>query len=87
MIQKLATDAPEGSVTADNFAGLVAVLDDFASAAGYAVERQRQDKRRAADTSSVYYLQAVVDGAHPSLVFSESPSSNEDLKPLNSSLN
>ncbi|KAF8498362.1 Sec7-domain-containing protein [Gautieria morchelliformis] len=50
MIQNLATDALKGSVTADNFAGLVAVLDDFASAAGYAVEGQRQDKR-AANTS------------------------------------
>lgn len=50
MIQKLATDYPEGSVTADNFGGLVAVLDDFASAAGAAMEGQSQYKRGAAVT-------------------------------------
>jgi brefeldin A-resistance guanine nucleotide exchange factor 1 len=48
MVQKLATDSPEDSVTGDNFAGLIAVLDDFATAAGAAVEGQRQDKRGAA---------------------------------------
>lgn len=44
LVQKLATDAPERSVTADNFVGLLAVLDDFASAAGAAMEGQKQDK-------------------------------------------
>lgn len=48
MIQSLAANNPEGSVTADNFVGLIAVLDDFATAAGTVVEGQGQDKRGAA---------------------------------------
>ncbi|KAF8577240.1 Sec7-domain-containing protein [Ramaria rubella] len=52
MVQTLATDVPEGSVTSDNFAGLVAVLNDFASAAGAIVEGQRRKNKRDAAVAS-----------------------------------
>jgi len=48
MVQNLAANSPEGSVTEDNFTGLIAVLEDFATAAGTVVEGQRQEKRGAA---------------------------------------
>ena len=78
MVQKLATDAPEGSVTSDNFTGLVAVLDDFASAAGAAMEGQRQDKRGATITPCVLHTISTSDTAHQPSVSLENPSSNED---------
>ena len=39
-------DADTG-VTLDNFAGLITVFDDFASAAGHLVEVHAQERRRA----------------------------------------
>ncbi|KAF8522156.1 hypothetical protein BU17DRAFT_45284 [Hysterangium stoloniferum] len=46
LISELASDKPEGLITSDNIAGLIAVLDDFASAAGVAVEGQRRKDKR-----------------------------------------
>ena len=44
--QQLIIEGPERCVSADNSAGLVAVLDDFASAAGIAAEVEQQHARR-----------------------------------------
>ena len=47
LIHKAIADGPEQCVTIDNIPGLVAVLDDFATAAGIVVEaEQRQPRRR-----------------------------------------
>jgi brefeldin A-resistance guanine nucleotide exchange factor 1 len=46
LMSELASDKPKGSVTSDNITGLIAVLDDFASAAGVAVEGQRRKDKR-----------------------------------------
>ncbi|KIJ34647.1 hypothetical protein M422DRAFT_782793 [Sphaerobolus stellatus SS14] len=52
LVQDLASDKPEDSVTPDSFVGLIAVLDDFALAAGASLEGQkRRDKRIPANTS------------------------------------
>jgi len=46
LIQELASSQTAGSVTSENFGGLVAVLDDFASVAGLTIDGQkRKDKR------------------------------------------
>lgn len=39
-------DGPSQVVTADNFAGLVMILDDFATAAGKAIESQQTKGRQ-----------------------------------------
>ncbi|KAH9951281.1 Sec7-domain-containing protein [Amylocystis lapponica] len=52
LITKLVSEGPERRVTTDNYAGLIAVLDEFATAAGVAVEAQQQGRRAQALTSS-----------------------------------
>lgn len=47
LISGMINDGPDVLVTLDNFAGLVNVLDDFASAASAATEAHRQRRRRA----------------------------------------
>lgn len=44
--QQLIIEGPERCISVDNIAGLVAVLDDFASAAGIAAEVEQQHTRR-----------------------------------------
>ncbi|KAI0273816.1 hypothetical protein BC834DRAFT_855713 [Gloeopeniophorella convolvens] len=51
-IEQLVADGPEQCVNADNVPGLVAVLDDFATAAGVAAEVEQQHARRRAQPSS-----------------------------------
>jgi brefeldin A-resistance guanine nucleotide exchange factor 1 len=52
---KLASKGSEQAVTGDNFAGLVTVLDEFATAAGVVLEsQQRQGRRKEQLTSSKY---------------------------------
>lgn len=51
-ISKLATEGPDQCVTQDNFSGLVGVLDDYATAAGIAVEAQQQGRRTQALNAS-----------------------------------
>lgn len=46
LIQRLIVEGPEQCISADNVAGLVAVLDDFASAAGIVAEVEQQARRR-----------------------------------------
>jgi golgi-specific brefeldin A-resistance guanine nucleotide exchange factor 1 len=46
LIQRLAADGPEQCISADNIVGLVAVLDDFATAAGVMAEVEQQHARR-----------------------------------------
>lgn len=47
----LVADGPEQCVLPDNFTGLVNLLDEYASAAGSAVENAgRHDKRKEAET-------------------------------------
>lgn len=54
LIQRLTTDGPEQCISADNIVGLVAVLDDFAAAAGIMaeVEQQQHARRRPQSSSS-----------------------------------
>ncbi|KAF9452840.1 Sec7-like domain is implicated in guanine nucleotide exchange function [Macrolepiota fuliginosa MF-IS2] len=42
----LASEGPDQLVSLDNFPGLVTILDDFATAAGFATERRQQRGRR-----------------------------------------
>jgi hypothetical protein len=46
LITGLASDGPEQLVTADNFSGLITVLDDFATTAGTSTESQQHQGRR-----------------------------------------
>jgi golgi-specific brefeldin A-resistance guanine nucleotide exchange factor 1 len=46
LIQGLINDGPEQCISADNIVGLVAVLDDFATAAGIMAEVEQQHARR-----------------------------------------
>lgn len=45
LVEKLIAEGPEQRVTVDNFAGLVAVLDEYATAASIATETQQQGRR------------------------------------------
>ncbi|KAI0282184.1 Sec7-like domain protein [Russula aff. rugulosa BPL654] len=51
-IQRLIVEGPERCISVDNIAGLVAVLDDFASAAGIAAEVEQQHARRRPQSNS-----------------------------------
>jgi brefeldin A-resistance guanine nucleotide exchange factor 1 len=51
-IQRLIVEGPERCISADNVAGLVAVLDDFASAAGIVAEVEQQHARRSPQPNS-----------------------------------
>ena len=46
LVQQLIVDGPEQCVSVDNIPGLVAVLDDFATAAGIVVQAEQQHTRR-----------------------------------------
>lgn len=51
-IQWLIIEGPERCISVDNIAGLVAVLDDFASAAGIVAEVEQQHARRRPQSNS-----------------------------------
>jgi hypothetical protein len=51
-IQRLIIEGPERCISVDNIASLVAVLDDFASAAGIAAEVEQQHTRRRPQSDS-----------------------------------
>lgn len=42
LVEKLIIEGPDRAVSLDNAAGLIAVLDDFATAASYAAEAEMQ---------------------------------------------
>ena len=46
LIQRLTAEGPEQRISTDNVAGLVAVLDDFVTAAGIVAEVEHQQARR-----------------------------------------
>ena len=50
ILSRLAADGDEAPVTPDNFVGLVNALDEFATAAGIAVDAQQQGRRTQALT-------------------------------------
>jgi len=52
LIQRLTAEGPEQRISADNVAGLVAVLDDFVTAAGIVAEVEHQHARRRAQPGS-----------------------------------
>ncbi|KAH9997514.1 Sec7-like domain protein [Russula vinacea] len=52
LIQRLIVEGPERCISVDNIIGLVAVLDDFASAAGIAAEVEQHAGRRPQSTST-----------------------------------
>ncbi|EMD38471.1 hypothetical protein CERSUDRAFT_113640 [Gelatoporia subvermispora B] len=52
LITRLVSEGHEQRVTADNFPGLIAVLDEYATAAGTAVEAQQQGRRNQALNAS-----------------------------------
>ena len=51
-IQQLIVEGSERCISADNIAGLVAVLDDFASAAGVVAEVEQQHARQRPQSDS-----------------------------------
>jgi golgi-specific brefeldin A-resistance guanine nucleotide exchange factor 1 len=55
MISRMISDTGEPQVTADNFFGIVTVLDDFAALAGFIVDNQRQARRREPPLTSTTY--------------------------------
>jgi brefeldin A-resistance guanine nucleotide exchange factor 1 len=52
LIQQLTAEGPEQRISADNVSGLVAVLDDFVTAAGIVAEVEHQHARRRPQPSS-----------------------------------
>jgi brefeldin A-resistance guanine nucleotide exchange factor 1 len=52
LIQRLTVEGSERCISADNIVGLVAVLDDFASAAGIVAEVEQQHARRRPQSNS-----------------------------------
>ncbi|PCH38679.1 Sec7-domain-containing protein [Wolfiporia cocos MD-104 SS10] len=52
LIATLTADGPEQRVTMDNYTGLIGVLDEFATAAGVAVDAQQQGRRTQALNAS-----------------------------------
>ncbi|KAI0256486.1 Sec7-domain-containing protein [Lactifluus subvellereus] len=52
LIQRLTADGPEQCISADNIAGLVAVLDDFVTTAGIMVKVEQQHARHRPQPSS-----------------------------------
>lgn len=52
LVQSLVSDGPEGRILVDNFPGLVAVLDEYATAASLATEAQQQGRRTQALNST-----------------------------------
>ncbi|KAI0047968.1 hypothetical protein FA95DRAFT_1540484 [Auriscalpium vulgare] len=59
LVQRLIADGPDHCVTTDNVSGLVAVLEDFATAAGIVVEAEQQHARRRPKSDST--SSAVID--------------------------
>lgn len=45
LVQSLVTDGTESRISVDNFAGLVTVVDEYATAASLATEAQQQGRR------------------------------------------
>jgi brefeldin A-resistance guanine nucleotide exchange factor 1 len=52
LIQRLIVEGPERCISADNVAGLVAVLDDFTAAAGIVAQVEQQQSRRRPQSNS-----------------------------------
>ncbi|THH01721.1 hypothetical protein EW026_g1024 [Hermanssonia centrifuga] len=52
LIHKMVSDGPEQRLTADNFVGLVNVLDEYATVASFATEAQQQGRRAQALNAS-----------------------------------
>ena len=52
LMTALVNDGPEQYVTSDNYPGIVAVLDEFMTAASMAVEAQQQGRRNQALNAS-----------------------------------
>ena len=52
LVTTLVSDGSESHVTVDNFPGLVAVLDEYATAASLATEAQQQGRRTQALNAS-----------------------------------
>ncbi len=46
LVSTMASEGPGNSVALDNFAGLINVLDDFASAAGTLAEAHQHKRRK-----------------------------------------
>lgn len=57
LITSLVSDGPEQTVTIDNFSGLLALLDDFATTAGVVAEDQHRQGRRQEPLTSAKYVQ------------------------------
>ncbi len=69
LIDGLATEGPDYSLSVDNFLGLLTILDDFATAANTLQEHHLHTRRRAEPLSSSKYVdqlscKAVVVGAN-----------------------
>lgn len=52
LVEALATDGPDNSVSVDNFSSLLTVLDDFATAANALQEQHHRRGRRAEPLST-----------------------------------
>jgi len=60
LIETLTAEGPDNSLALDNFAGLLTVLDDFASSASNLQEQHQQKGRRAEPLSSSKFVPSIV---------------------------
>lgn len=65
LIEALVAEGPDNSVSLDNFAGLLTVLDDFASSASTLQEQQQHKGRRAEPLSSSKLVLSVILSLSP----------------------
>jgi len=59
LIEALAADGPDNSVTPDNFYGLLTVLDDFTTNAAIVQEQQQPRGRRAEPLSTAKFVSQI----------------------------
>jgi len=60
LIEALAAEGPDNSISLDNFAGLLTVLDDFAGSASTLQEQQQHKGRRAEPLSSSRFVPSTI---------------------------
>lgn len=64
LIQNLINDGPEQRVSIDNYAGIVAALDEYATVAGVVTDSQQQGRRTQALNTSKYASPSFSESIH-----------------------
>ena len=80
MLTGLVGEGSEDLVTPDNFTGLVNALDEFATAAGIAVDAQQQGRRTQALTAAKWVLNLACRAAGSNLTTAALLSSSADAR-------